>query len=52
MLEKWKKAVYKGKAFRALITNLSKTFDRLEYETLIAKLKAYGFTFPASNDKN
>ena len=32
-----------GKAFEALLTNLSKAFDCLPDSLLIAKLKAYGF---------
>ena len=47
LLEKWKNAVDKGKMFGALLTNLSKAFDCLNHELLIAKLNAYGFTLPA-----
>ena len=42
MLESWKEAVDKNKAFGALMTNLSKAFDCLSHELLIAKLHAYG----------
>ena len=47
MLEKWKNAVYKGKCFGALLTDLSKVFDCLSHKLLIAKLHAYGFDLPA-----
>ena len=47
MLEKWKNAVDKGKVFGALVTDLSKAFDSLSHDLLIAKLHAYGFSLPA-----
>ena len=43
MIEKWKESVDNGGAFGALMTNLSKTFDCLHHELLIAKLDAYSF---------
>ena len=47
MVEKWKNAVDKGKVFGALLTDLSKAFDCLPHELIIAKLNACGFNLPA-----
>ena len=47
MLEKWKGAVDDKKVFGAFLTDLSKAFDYLSHELIIAKLNAYGFSFPA-----
>ena len=46
MLEKWKRPVDRGKAFDALLTDLSKTFGCLDHELLMAKLNAYGLNLP------
>ena len=47
LLEKWKRSVNSGKPFGALLTDLYKAFNCLDYELLIAKLNAYGFSLPA-----
>ena len=44
MLKKWKSAVDNKKVFDALLMDLSKAFDCLSHDLLIAKLKAYGFS--------
>ena len=47
MLEKWRSAVDNKKTFGVLLTDLSKAFDCLSHELLLAKLHAYGFSIPA-----
>ena len=47
MLEKWRSAADNKKTFGALLTDLSKAFDCLSYELLLAKLHAYGFSISA-----
>ena len=44
MLEKWKRAVDNNKVFGALLTDLSKAFDCISHNLLIAKLNAYGLS--------
>ena len=43
MLERWKKELDNGKIAGALLTDLSKAFDCINHELIIAKLEAYGF---------
>ena len=43
MLERWKRGLDSDKIAGALLTDLSKAFDCLHHELLIAKLQAYGF---------
>ena len=47
MLGKWKGAVDDKKVFGELLTDLSKAFDCLSYELILAKLNAWGFSLPA-----
>ena len=44
MLEKWKKALNKEKNMSAIFTDLSKTFETINHDLLLAKLKAYSFS--------
>ena len=43
MLEQWNKALDNKRYAGALLTDLSKAFDCINHELLIAKLEAYGF---------
>ena len=46
MLQKWKRFIDSGKAFDALLADLSKVLDCLDHELFIAKLNAGGFSLP------
>ena len=43
LLEKWKKSLDRQETSTSLLTDLSKAFDCLNHDVLIAKLHAYGF---------
>ena len=45
MTEKWIKNMDTGGSSTALLTDLSKAFDCIVHDFLIAKLKVYGFSY-------
>ena len=49
MIENWKESLDQGRHYRALLTNLSKAFDSIMHDLLIAMLQAYGFNNDSLN---
>ena len=47
MIDKWEKAVDNNKLFGAILTDLSKAFDCICHDLLVAKLHAYRLSLPA-----
>ena len=47
MIDRWKKAVDSNKVFGAILTDLSKAFDCIFHNLLVAKLHALGLSLPA-----
>ena len=47
IIEKWRESLDQGSAYGALVTDLSKAFDCLPHELIIAKLYAYGVDMPS-----
>ena len=44
MLAKWKRGIDNGAFVSDLFMNLSKAFDTINHDFMLAKLKAYGFS--------
>ena len=49
MLERWKKVLDKHDIAGALLPDLSKAFDSINHDLLIANLGPYGFDFSSLN---
>ena len=49
VLERWKQAIDKGEYISVMYMDLSKAFDTINHDLLLAKLRAYGFSTSALN---
>ena len=49
MLERWKQAIDKGEYISVMYMDLSKAFDTINHDPLLAKLRAYDFSTSALN---
>ena len=49
MLEQWKQAIDKGEYISLMYMDLSKAFDTINHDLLLAKLTAYGFSTSVLN---
>ena len=49
MLERWKQTIDKGEYISVMYMNLSKAFDNINHNLLLAKLRAYAFSTSALN---
>lgn len=49
MFEKWRQHLHEGKKCRALFVDLSKVFNNLQHDLLLAKLNAYRFSYKSIN---
>ena len=47
LIENWKKSLDEKKFVGAVLTNLSKAFDSIPHELLMAKMYGYGFSINA-----
>ena len=48
-LERWKQAIDKGEYISVMYMDLSKAFDTINYDLLLAKVRAYGLSASALN---
>ena len=49
MLERWKQAIDKAEYISVMYMDLSKAFNAITHDLLLAKLRAYGFSRSALN---
>ena len=49
MFEKWRQHLHEGKKCCALFVDLSKVFNNLQHDLLLAKLNAYRFSYKSIN---